>query len=249
MRLVKLIAAGALLVLVGIAPASAQVQISLRDGLVTLVATNATVRQILTEWARVGQTKIVNVERIPGGPVTLQLTNVPESEALDLLLKSVTGYMAAPRPATAPTLSRYDRILVLPTAAVARVPVAAAAPPVFQQPNAVQRPQAPPEDEESPSFQAPRGPLFPTFQQAQPGIPFPQFPQSVEEQVNFPAQSIPVPSGMPPSGTQPSVAAPFPGASAVGTPRPGMVIQPPPQTGPGPGPGFVIPQPQPTPDN
>ena len=54
-------------------------------------------RQILTEWARVGQTRIVNVERIPGGPVTLQLTDVPESEALDLLLRSVTGYMAAQR--------------------------------------------------------------------------------------------------------------------------------------------------------
>ena len=50
--------------------ASADVQLTIQDGRVTLLAKDATVKQILTEWARVGQTKIVNVERIPGGPVT-----------------------------------------------------------------------------------------------------------------------------------------------------------------------------------
>jgi len=121
--------------LMAAAPAvSAEVQLTIHDGRVTLLATDATVRQILSEWARVGQTRIVNVERIPGGPITLQLTDVPEAEALDLLLRSVTGYMAAKRPAGEPNLSRFDRILVLPTSAVARVPVTTAPAPVFQQP-------------------------------------------------------------------------------------------------------------------
>ena len=53
--------------------AFAEVQLIIRNGQVSLVAKDATVRQILTEWARVGQTKIVNVERIPGGPITLEL--------------------------------------------------------------------------------------------------------------------------------------------------------------------------------
>ena len=123
MRIAKALAGGALLMVLAASTASAEVQLSMRDGRVTLVATNATVRQILTEWARIGQTKIVNVERIPGGPLTLQLTNMPEREALDMLLRSVTGYMAAPRPVAVGNLSHYDRILVLPTAAVARVPV------------------------------------------------------------------------------------------------------------------------------
>src|SRR5437667_5875962 len=114
--------------------AFAEVKVTMQEGRVSIVAKDATVRQILTEWARVGQTKIVNVERIPGGPLTLQLTNMPEQEALDILLASVTGYMAAPRPVTAANLSYYDRILVLPTAAVARVPVAAPASPVAQRP-------------------------------------------------------------------------------------------------------------------
>ena len=79
--------------------ATAEVQITIADGRFSLVATGATARQILTEWARVGQTKIVNVERIPGEPLTFQLTDIPEPEALDLLLRSVAGYVAAGRSA------------------------------------------------------------------------------------------------------------------------------------------------------
>src|SRR3954463_3407791 len=75
----------------------ADVQVSLRNGRVTLVAKDATLRQILTEWARVGRLKIVNLERIPGGPLTLELRDVPEGEALDILLRSLSGYIAAPR--------------------------------------------------------------------------------------------------------------------------------------------------------
>ena len=92
----------------------------MQDGRVSLVAKDATVRQILTEWARVGQTKIVNVERMPGGPVTLELTNVPEAQALDVLLRSLSGYIAAPRPVEAANLSRFDRIILMPTLAAAR---------------------------------------------------------------------------------------------------------------------------------
>jgi len=112
----KAVPIGVVVLLAVAGSASADVRLSIRGGRVTLVATDATVRQILTEWARVGKTNIVNVERIPGGPITLQLTDVPESEALDLLLRSVTGYVAAPRRVASPELSRYDRILVLPTA-------------------------------------------------------------------------------------------------------------------------------------
>ena len=43
------------------------------NGRVTLVAKDVTVREILAEWARVGQTRIVNAEKLTGGPVTLEL--------------------------------------------------------------------------------------------------------------------------------------------------------------------------------
>ena len=63
----------------------------------SLSAKNATVGQILAEWAKVGQTKIVNAERVGGGPMTLELTDVPEAEALEILLRSAGGYVLAPR--------------------------------------------------------------------------------------------------------------------------------------------------------
>jgi hypothetical protein len=83
--------------LAAVATASADVRLTMHDGKVSIVAKDATVRQILTEWARVGQTKIVNVERIPGGPTTLELTDVPEAQALEVLLRSLSGYITAPR--------------------------------------------------------------------------------------------------------------------------------------------------------
>src|SRR4051812_48516207 len=136
----------AILACVSIASAaSADVQVLLNNGRVSIVAKDATVRQILAEWARVGQTKIVNVDQIPGGPVTLVLENVTETHALEILLRPLSGYIAAPRPVAAANLSAYDRIIVLPKLAEARsvMPVSAAAssamlpsappPPVFQQ--------------------------------------------------------------------------------------------------------------------
>src|SRR3954447_7309635 len=114
----------ALCALVGaVSPASAEVQVSLQNGRVTLLAKDATVRQILTEWARVGQTKIVNVERIPGGPVTLELRDVPEQQALRVLLRSLGGYVTAPRTTTVANASMFDRILVMPVVAPPPAPV------------------------------------------------------------------------------------------------------------------------------
>ena len=110
--------------------ASADVRISMRDGRVSLSAKDATVRQILTEWARVGRTQIVNVERIAGGPITIEFTNVPEAEALDMLLRSLSGYLVAPRAAVIADASNFDRIIVMPTTASPRpAPSASAAPP------------------------------------------------------------------------------------------------------------------------
>src|SRR5580765_1259109 len=125
----SVIAGFTLLALAAFAPvASADVQLSIHDGRVSIVAKDATVRQILTEWARVGQTKIVNVERIPGGPLTLELRDVPERQALRVLLRSVGGYVAAPRVTLDADASMFDRILVMPIVAPAPGPANAAPP-------------------------------------------------------------------------------------------------------------------------
>jgi hypothetical protein len=138
----KPILAGSLIVaaLATAVPAGAgPVTITIHEGRVTLVADNATPREILREWARVGQTQIVNGERVQGPPVTLRLDNVPERRALDVVLKTAAGFMVAERPILEAGASRYDRILILATStAVAAAPPpragAGAVPAVAQQP-------------------------------------------------------------------------------------------------------------------
>jgi hypothetical protein len=102
------------------ARADAQVRLQIENGLVTLEAQNVSVRQILAEWARVGGARIVNGEKVAGGPVTLQLKAIPERQALDTILRGVSGYMLASRQAGAPGMSGFDRILILPTSAAPR---------------------------------------------------------------------------------------------------------------------------------
>jgi hypothetical protein len=108
----------------GLSPAG-EVRLAIRDGLVTLEARDASLREIFAEWARVGQTRVVNAERVSGGPVTLQLTAVPERQALETLLRSSAGFIAAPRPVVEPALSVYDRIVLMPGARPAVVPTSA----------------------------------------------------------------------------------------------------------------------------
>jgi len=98
------------------APAAAgELRLTMSNGRVTLIAHDVTVREILAEWARVGQTRIVNGEKLTGGPVTIELTDVPEARALDTILRSAAGYVMAPRTAGAPGASLYDRVLILAT--------------------------------------------------------------------------------------------------------------------------------------
>lgn len=204
--------------------ASADVYLTMQNGHVSLVAKDATVRQILTEWARVGQTKIVNMERVPGGPVTLELTNVPEAQALEVLLRTLSGYITAPRPVEEANLSRFDRIILMPTLAAARPATSPPPPPVFQQ-----GPQFPPPqtadddgDDERPSPNpqvpgTPRGPVFNTFPQ----------PQVVTPQVApMPQPVVALPPQIPAAATP--TASPTPVAPYGGVAVPGMVAPPPP---------------------
>lgn len=113
--------AAAFLVLLGSVPAPAQqMKLEIRDGRVTLDAQNVPVRQILAEWARIGGARIVNGDKVVGAPVTLQLTGVPERQALDIILRSVSGYMLAARQAGSVGASAFDRILILPTSSAPR---------------------------------------------------------------------------------------------------------------------------------
>ena len=95
--------------------ASAQVQLTMQGGHVTLSAKDATIRQILAEWERVGETKVVNGERSPGGLFTLELPDMPEQQALDIILRSASGVLFAPRTeAAAGNVSNFAQIILMP---------------------------------------------------------------------------------------------------------------------------------------
>ncbi len=224
---------GVVVALVGLAvsPARAEVHLTIADGRVTISAKDATIRQILAEWARVGQTRFVNAERVSGAPLSIELTDIPEAQALDTILRSVSGYLAAPRAVPSATASTYDRVFLLPTSTAAAR--ASAGPPQAQPgfnppPAFTPPPQDDPDDDEvvrqpgpPPGVtppNAPRGPAFTTFP------PPPQFPQQRQ------APQPPQPQAQPSIPAPPTTfGAPPPGVGPIGVTTPGMVVPTPQQ--------------------
>lgn len=222
LRAVSLVA----LVLACAAPASAELTLTIQNGRVTLEARDVTVRQILAEWSRLGQTRIVNGDKVPGGTVTLKLVNMPETQALDILLRGVGGYMAAPRPVQIAAASNYDRILILATST----------PP----PPSAQRPVTSPMPVQAMPFPFPGPPATDdTNNPGDPGDPPDNMRMTPRPAFPGPAQPMPqpypgIPGAMPaPTGAENPAAGPTPASvfPAGTSPVPGVVIQPQPQPG------------------
>lgn len=227
------------------APAAAQqLALEFNEGLVTIDAASVPVRTILNEWAKRGGTKVVGSERISGAPLTVKLVDVPEAKALEIVLRSVAGYMAAPR-STGQGASMYDRILVMATSS-APPPATAQARPAPANPNAMagtqrfvppQRQPAEDDDDGEDEDQNPPNPPVFTFpgapQNGQPGtfqpggtttqpmIVNPQTGQPQPVMVN-PAAPVGYPVAPPVGGTPGSISAPIivPGQQ-------GTVVRPP----------------------
>lgn len=177
--------------------AAGDLTLTIGGGRVTLVAKDVPLRQILAEWARLGQTNIVNGDKLTGPSLTLELIDRPEREVLEVLLRSASGYIAAQRPVSIANASVFDRVMILPTSR-GPVGVAATPPPQFGRANMGQTMQMPPpmtDDDE------PMDPSVPLNQPMvnQPGPPFPVMPPQTP-------------------GQQPPV---------MTSPRPGMLAQPP----------------------
>ena len=209
-------------------PASAQdLKLSMANGRVTLVAHDVPLRQILAEWARIGETKIVNGDKLAGPPITLQLVDYPEGRALDLLLREAAGYMAAPRPANSTGASVYDRIMILPTSRPPAVSASATPQPFNRNVNMMPQPMPVPVDDDDgepndqgpvppPGMVPPQGSPVPGVQAVPMGVPGPQQTQ--------PVVTMPRPGQLP----QPQPAAPNPYApGGVRPPVPGPNTRPP----------------------
>jgi hypothetical protein len=200
----------------GVTSAEAQVNLEFRDGKVRLNAQNVPVSQILSEWARRGRTTIVNGERIPGPPVSIELQDVPEDQALDIVLRGVSGYLVAARESAVTGASSYDRIYILPTSAR---PTTAGPTPIQQQAFQVQDDS----DDDPPPTAGVRGPggappgarLPRDIPQA--GVagrpPVPIDDEDREEPENRPTPSPTNPFGVAPGTTRPGVISPGPAAN------------------------------------
>jgi hypothetical protein len=127
MSLRILVLAGALVGVAAIAAAQTPLQLHINNGRVTLHAQNVPVRTILSEWSKVGGAKIINGEAVASAPLTLDLEGVPERQALDIILRGVSGYMLAARQPGVAGMSMYDRIMILPTSVAPRNPPPAVA--------------------------------------------------------------------------------------------------------------------------
>lgn len=129
------------LTVLGARPLGAQgLSLALADGRVTLHADGVTAQQILAEWARQAQVQIVGAERLAPERLTLQLDNIAEAEALDIVLRQASGYILAPRPAGVPGRSTIDRILILPVSVASAAPAGMRAMPPPLMPPPVQQP-------------------------------------------------------------------------------------------------------------
>jgi hypothetical protein len=213
--------------LLGVAGTSSAQTVSLQfnNGRVTLNAQNAPIRTILVEWARLGGTRIVNGERLGGAPVTLELTDVPERYALEILLRSAAGYIVTARrePGGPSTLGG---VVILATTSAPRVQ----APVTFGAATVQQRPfQDDPPDERS-AVSAPVLSGVPT----PPAVPGPSV-------VRIGPSGLPQPNLPPvqsPFGQQPDPNQPAPQQTPArpvttlqtlpGTSRPGEITPPPP---------------------
>lgn len=85
------------------------------NGLVSLVANGATVREILAEWGRQGGSTFVNAERLGGAPLTLHFQSQPEKDVIASLLRQAAGYLLGPRRAGTIGVSAFEVVYILPT--------------------------------------------------------------------------------------------------------------------------------------
>lgn len=133
------VAAVVVVLIASVAPAAAQgarkLDISFDNGMVTLVAENVTLREILAEWARKGGSRIINADKLGGSPVFLtEFKNEPESLVLRTLLREAPGYGVSTRADAAAGASTIGTVMILATRTVPVSNVAVAAPQVTAQP-------------------------------------------------------------------------------------------------------------------
>ena len=223
MRFHSVIACAAILLGCAASSNAQTVSLQFNNGRLSLNAQEASVRTILAEWARVGGTRMVNHERITGAPVTLELTDVPERQALDILLRTAAGYVGTARDGAGGGASMLSGVVILPTTSAPRNQT----PITFN--NATTVPQSPstfddPRDDQNQGNGATRTVNVTPF----PATPGPSAGPAVVR-VGPGATTFGAPSDTAPTTSTPGQQRPTPSPQVLpGTSRPGEITPPPP---------------------
>jgi hypothetical protein len=110
-------AAVALTIAFGATAAFAQtvsVSVTFLNGRVTVTAANASATDILAEWSRVGRTAISGETRLSPQPLTFQLSDVDEEQALARIIGSDYGFGGVVKPSVVPGTSQFARLTFAP---------------------------------------------------------------------------------------------------------------------------------------
>ena len=101
-------------VLAAASPAVGQTpEVSFRAGRVTITARDTPLAAILDAWERQGGSRFVDAGRLANRSISVHMVEVPEREALRVLLRSAGGYVAVPRTSRQPGASAFDRIFIM----------------------------------------------------------------------------------------------------------------------------------------
>ena len=176
------------------APASTERKLLLsfdRNGLVTLVAQNVSVREILAEWARQGGTQMKDADKVTGAPITVQFDAQPEAVVLESLLRGAAGYILYPRLEGSSGASIWQSVSILPTSH----PTQLYSSPTASSPQIAPVVQTMPDDEIPPVSTAPNAPA-----QTQQPSPQPQPSRPTMPGVYVPLTTVP-PGGVTPTPT------------------------------------------------
>jgi hypothetical protein len=99
------------------AAAGQEVDIAFRDGRVSLAAADASATYVLAVWSKVGQTEMKGTELLEKRLVTLRLADVPEGEALQLILGREFSFTGSLKRFVEPGTSGYAYLSVTAVAA------------------------------------------------------------------------------------------------------------------------------------
>lgn len=187
------------------APQGPKVQITFEpNGLVTLVANGATLREILAEWSRQGGSTFVNSERLTGAPQTLHYEHQSETVVMSSILRQAAGFMLGPRREGTRGASSFEVVYILPTSN----PSASGfmSQPTMPQPQQQITTQGNPDDE-----------LAPVNGRGAPGPqPVQAPPPSNDYRPAVPSVAVPIIAQPPTTGTAPPATAPPPATTGSG---------------------------------